>query len=146
MKKIGFVVVILIGILALSTSFTHDKYMAPKNLPETAKAFLDKHFAGNRMVLVEKDIQFLDIEYEVTLADGTKINFDTKGEWKKIDCQCQPVPTSVLPQSIYNYVDNNFPHLSVVEISKGHRNIKVELSNRADLRFDKRGNVQSYED
>lgn len=146
MKKIGFAIVMLVGLVFMASSFTYDKYVAPNSLPQTAQQFLQKNFSDRQVALIEKDVQFLGVKYEVTLNDGSEIDFDTKGEWIKIDCIHQAIPTSAVPETINNYVSANFPAASIVEINKGHRIIKVELSNNIDLRFNMQGQIVGYDD
>ena len=146
MKKIGFAIVMLVGLVFMASSFTYDKHVAPNSLPKTAQQFLKKNFSDRQVVLIEKDVQFLGVKYEVTLNDGSELNFDTNGEWTKIDCIHQAIPTSAIPETIYNYVSAKFPAASIVEINKGHRIIKVELSNNIDLRFNMQGQIVGYDD
>ena len=94
--------------------------------------------------------QFDDGEYEVRLSDGTEIDFTRKGEWKSIDCKHSNVYTSVpdalIPVEIANYVKANFPDEDIIKIDKDRRDWEIELSNRLEIKFDKRFNVIEFDD
>ena len=94
--------------------------------------------------------QFDDGEYEVRLSDGTEIDFTRKGEWKNIDCKHSNIYTSVpdalIPVEIANYVKSSFPDESIIKIDKDRRDWEIELSNRLEIKFDKKFNVLEFDD
>ncbi len=146
MKKIGFVIVLVIGVLVMATSFTYDNFVAPNEMPPAAQLFIQNHFPDSKVTLVEKDINFLSKEYTICLSDGTKIDFDTNGDWKEVDCRFSAVPIEVIPEPIAAYVTANFKDFPVVEIIKTRRTYKVELANGIDLRFSKYGHLLDSDD
>ena len=54
-------------------------------LPKTAQTFLSKNFAGQKAVQSIKDKGVLNTEYEVLLDNGTKVEFDSDGNWKDVN-------------------------------------------------------------
>ena len=94
--------------------------------------------------------QFDDGEYEVILSDGTEIDFTRKGEWKSIDCKHSNIYTSIpdalIPMEIANYVKSSFPDESIIKIDKDRRDWEIELSNRLEIKFDKKFNVLEFDD
>lgn len=146
MKKVGLVIVMVIGVLVMATSFTYDNFVAPKELPPAAQLFIQNHFPDSKVTLVEKDIHFLSKEYTISLNDGKKIDFDTNGDWEEVDCRFNAVPIAIIPEPIAAYVSANFKGFPVVEIIKTRRTYKVELANGIDLRFSKYGHLLSSDD
>ena len=79
-------------------------------------------------------------EYEVKLADGMKIDFDTLGVWKEIKAPADgEVPRALVPDTIMNYVNENYPEIKVRKIEKDKRGYEVDLSNHTELQFDHNG-------
>lgn len=52
-------------------------------IPLEARKFIDKHFRGLTVAACEKE--FASGETEITMSDGTEIDFDAKGRWIEID-------------------------------------------------------------
>lgn len=79
-------------------------------------------------------------EYEVTLSDGTVIDFDKSGEWKDVDAAMgQSLPTGFYPAAIDNYIAANYAGAGINEISKERRGYDVELVTGQDLVFNAQG-------
>ena len=71
------------------------------------------------------------------LQNGTKIEFNKKGELTEIDCKQGVVPVKLIPLSIKNYLQNNYPGQSVKKLEIKKNEYEVELSNGMDLTFNK---------
>ena len=72
-----------------------------EKVPPRSKAFIDKYFPQSTVVLVEMDDDDDDgKEYSVLLNDGTKVEFDLQGDWKRvIRRQGSPLRLSPSPSS-----------------------------------------------
>ena len=80
------------------------------------------------------------IEYEVKLANGMEIEFDTLGVWKEIKAPADgEVPRAMVPDSIMNYVNEKYPEIKVRKIQKESYGYEVDLSNKTELQFDHNG-------
>lgn len=112
-----------------------DKKITVRELPQAAQVMLSTHFAGIDVAYAKMDNDVTKREYEVTLQDGTKIEFDQNGEWKEIDCFRRSVPKALVPERIAAYVAENYPKETIVEIERGHRKTEVKLSNDLELKF-----------
>lgn len=95
---------------------------------------------------MEFDREFNGGKYEVTLNDGTQIDFDKKGVWDKIDCEAGAVPAALIPGTIANYVKTNFAGAKVTKIDKERYGYEIELSNGLELKFNKAGQLLSMDD
>ena len=143
MKKIKFVLSILLGLTAFSVITRADgRIIPPEKLPAAARQFVQQTFPEATILFAQKD----GIEYEVRLNDGTEITFDRKGKWDKVDCQRNPVPAEIVPPAIDAYVKANFPNDDIVKVDKERYGYEIELSNDLELKFDKQGRLISYDD
>ena len=83
--------------------------------------------------------------YDVLLTDRTELEFDSKGNWTEIDCQKRAVPSELIPASVKQYVETNFPREIITKIER-KGGIEVELSNDFSLKFNKKGKFISMDD
>ncbi|MBQ9340265.1 MAG: PepSY-like domain-containing protein [Paludibacteraceae bacterium] len=106
-------------------------------LPAEAQSIIQTHFAGEQVSYVMQEREGLSTEYEVRFAAGSKLEFDSKGALKKVDCEKNPVPQLLIPESVRTYVQTNFPNAFITEWGKDDRYWKAELNNGLELEFNK---------
>lgn len=115
-------------------------------LPANAQAFLTQNFSDSPVSYAVKEFN----EYDVTLANGTEIEFNGKGEWKKVDMNHGIVPSAVvatLPPSINSFLTASFPDIPIEQIEKDFcPAYKVELSNGLELEFNSKGICKDIDD
>ena len=120
--------------------------MLAKDPTPAIQQFVKTYFPETTILFTQRD----EGEYEVRLSDGTEIEFTRKGEWKHIDCKHSNVYTSVpnalIPVEIANYVKASFPDEDIVKIDKDRRDWEIELSNRLEIKFDKKFRVLEFDD
>ena len=137
MKK---VLVLLLSVMALNVYAFADKPVTFTQLPQKAQQFITKHFSG---------VQFLsatmDDDYEVYLANGTKVEFTLQGDWKEVKCT-GGVPAAIVPAAISKYVKTNYANAAIVKIDKKYSGYEVELNNGLELKFDTKGNFLAIDD
>lgn len=118
----------------------------PNKLPNAAKSFIEQYFADQTIVSAEKEMDDGQVVYEVTLSDGTELDFDENGEWADVDCQNRQVPDGIVPEKIRSYVATNYPDNFIVEIEHKYNRYRIELNNDKygaspiELRFDNQFN------
>ena len=140
MKKFYLFVVALLCLLVIpSVTFADDIPVPVAQLPETVKAFVQKTFPELTIVYAEKDNEMGGAQYEIRLSDGTKVEFDRKGKWDKVDCNVSPVPEVLVPSAIDAYVKANYPNTVITKIDKERYGYEIELSNDIELKFNKKG-------
>lgn len=140
MKKIlKFLPLFLMAVLTLgitSCSDDKDEPVSPTDLPIKAKEFISTYFPSANIVRSIKDGH----EYEATLSDGTRIDFDKKGEWQDVDAPLgMTIPSGFYPQAIDENVAQVSPEAGINEISKEKYGYEVELVSGVDMRFDHDG-------
>ena len=137
-----FFLLLVISILAITPiRADNDKIITREELPEKAQLFLTKHFADVELIYAkaERDMGIIT-SYNILLEGNVKVEFNRSGEWTNVDCEHTPVPNSILPQGVLDYVSNKFKKAYIVEIEKNMMGYDVKLSDDLDLEFDKEGN------
>jgi hypothetical protein len=138
MKKLF---VLLLGLMTLNVFASNDRPVTFQQLPQKAQQFITTHFKG-----VEVLSATVDDDYEVYLANGTKVEFTLAGDWKEVKCPGSAVPTAIIPAAITKYVKANFPNTKIVKIDKKYSGYDVELNSDMELKFDKNGNFLAIDD
>ena len=110
-------------------------------LPQPALEFAAKIFPNAKIVGFEIDKALLKpVEYDATLSDGSRIEFDSNGTWTDIESKFTGVPASILPSGIAAYIESNYKGQKIKSVSKESRGWEVELANDLELKFDISGN------
>lgn len=135
MKKIlRLLPLLLIAVIGLGVTACSDKDepVSPEQLPLDAQVFLSTYFPEATVVTSVKDGD----EYEVVLSDGTRVDFNKKGEWRDVDAAPgMTLPSGFYPVEIDNYVTANFGEDGINEISQEARGYEVQLLSGIELLF-----------
>ena len=115
----------------------NDKPISVNALPAKAQTLLNNHFYGQKVMLATIESGVVSRSYDVVLQNGTKLEFDKKGNLKEIDCKQGIVPALLIPQAIKNYLKDNYAGQSVKKIEINKNEYEVELTNGLDLTFNK---------
>lgn len=136
MKKIF---IALACVFTLVTNACADNYqpITQTQLPEKAQTFLSTYFPEAKVSLVRKEIDVIELNYDVIFADGSKVEFDRKGNWTEIDCLTHSLPAGIVPEAINKIINTHYPDTKVIKIERDHREIDVKLNNRVELTFNK---------
>ena len=126
-------------VFTLATSACADNYQPvyEEQLPEKAQIFLATYFPEAKISLVRKEIDVMEVTYDVIFADGSKVEFDRKGNWTEVDCIGRPLPEGIVPDAISKVVNAHYPEAKVTKIERDGHEMDVTLDNRAELTFDK---------
>ena len=115
----------------------NDKPINVNELPAKAQTLLSKHFKGQKVMLATIVSGVVSRSYDVVLRNGTKLEFDKKGNITEIDCKQGIVPSQLIPQPIKNYLKENYRGEAVRKIELNKKEYEVELTNGIDLTFNK---------
>ena len=144
MKKL---IALAILALILMMNACSDKPVTPEQVPAPIKAFIQQYFPGQTITYAEKDLELTGYKYDVFLADGTRIDFDTDDVWDKINCPLtNPVPTALIPAPIATFIQANYPDAMITKIDKENRGYEVDLANGLELKFNKQGALVEMDD
>ncbi len=139
MKRI---ILLSISLAVMTAVFAgNDKPITVDQLPAAAKQFIGKYFPGAKVSYAKMETGAFDKSYEVVFADGNKVDFDGKGEWKDVECKATKVPEGIVPQKIREYVAANYKDARITEIDRDKRDYEVKLSNGIELKFDLKFNL-----
>ena len=114
-----------------------DKPIAVNALPVKAQTLLSNHFNNQKVMLATIESGVVSRSYDVVLQNGTKLEFDKKGNLTEIDSKQGNVPAQLIPQAIKNYLKDNYAGQSVKKIEMNKNEYEVELANGLDLTFNK---------
>ena len=115
----------------------NDKPISVNALPAKAQTLLSQHFNGQKVMLATIESGVVSKSYDVVLQNGTKLEFDKKGNLTEVDCKQSIVPDQLIPQAIRNYLKENYPAQAVKKIEMNKNEYEVELANGLDLTFNK---------
>ena len=115
----------------------NDKPISVNALPAKAQTLLSQHFNGQKVMLATIETGVINKSYDVVLQNGTKLEFDKRGNLTEIDCKQATVPDQLIPQAIKNYLMANYAGQSVKKIEMNKNEYEVELANGLDLTFNK---------
>ena len=136
MKKI---ILAIACVFTLVTNACADNYqpISQTQLPEKAQTFLATYFPEAKISLARKEIDVMELSYDVIFTDGCKVEFDRKGNWTEVDCLTHPLPSGIVPEAISKVIRAQYPDAQVTKIERDHREIDVKLTNRVELTFNK---------
>ena len=145
MKKLLIALVALFAILPMAA---RDRVTSDVNaLPARAQNTLSKYFGKTKVNHIKIESHtFGGDDYDVILDNGTEIDFDSKGDWKEIDCGHREVPSGLILPAISNYVAKNFKGQKIVSLDKDGRKYDVQLSSGIELEFDRSGAFRRVDD
>ena len=140
MKRIFRILMIAICCMLtcnMAANAGNDKPISVNALPAKAQTLLSQHFNGQKVMLATIESGVISRSYDVVLQNGTKLEFDKKGNLTEIDCKLGIVPAKLIPQAIRNYLKENYPAQAVKKIEMNKNEYEVELTNGLDLTFNK---------
>ena len=137
---------IILGFILLALAACDDRPVVPTELPQEIQSFVQQNFPGQTISFAQKDWELFFNQYDITLADGTQVSFDTSNVWDKVESHVAPVPAALVPAPIATYVSANFPAVAIVKIDKERYGYEVELANDLELKFNKQGALMEMDD
>lgn len=118
-----------------------NKPIQVNELPTKAQTVLTTHFSGQKVTLATLESEIIDKSYNVVLQNGTKLEFDRKGNLTEVDCKQGTVPAKLIPQPIKSYVQANYSGQNIKKMEIDKNEHEIELSNGLDITFNKRFKV-----
>ena len=131
MKKIFF------ASLACASVMFADMVVNASALPQNAQNFISSNFKGAQIGLVKQDVD----SFDVTLTDGTEVDFIINGEWKEVDGKYKPIPTNFLPAQVVSKVKATQANASIFQVEKKINGYKFKFNNMMEVYTDFNGNI-----
>lgn len=123
-----------------------DVPVLPAELPAPVQSFVTQQFPGQNITFADKDWEWFGYAYDVVLADGTQLSFDTDNQWDKVECRMSAVPATLVPAPIAAHLVANFPGVAIVKIEKERYGYDVELANQLELKYSHQGALMEMDD
>lgn len=124
-----------------------DEFVPADQLPSVSQSFISTYYPEGKVVYVNRETEGNIIQYEVTMASGDEITFDSEGNWIDVDApDGRSIPDGIAMQPIVDYVAANYVGAGINEIARTSTGFEVELTTGVDLRFGPDGTFygQSY--
>ena len=137
MMKILMMVICCILSCNMAANEGNDKPISVNALPAKAQTLLSIHFGKQKVMLATVE-GVVSKSYDVVLKNGTKLEFDKKGNLTEVECKQGTVPYRLIPQAIKNYLKANYPRQTVKKLEIKKNEYEVELANGLDLTFNNR--------
>lgn len=141
MKKLLVLFVCLFTMQAAKVWADDDRPVKVEQMPQQAQQFIKKHFPKSSVALAKMEVDLFSKSYEVLFTNGDKLEFDSKGAWTEVNCKYSAVPAEIIPAAIKTYINQHYPDTKIIKIEKDSRDYEVELSNKWEIKFDKKFNV-----
>lgn len=118
-----------------------DKPIDFVDLPEQAQTFVSNYFAEKTVALAKVESGLFRKKYDVIFTDGTKLEFDGKGNWTEVDCRKSSVPADVVPTEISKYLASTYSDAQILKIEHEDGDYEVSLSSGMEITFNKKFQV-----
>ena len=128
----SFSLLLCVGVACASPT----RPISKEQLPAAAQQFLNDYFSSAEVTLAREDGPVVRREYEVTLDNGTYIEFSADGQWREVTSR-DALPSGIVPRSIETFVAKRYPSQVIYHIERGRRDWEVGLSNGVELTFDR---------
>lgn len=93
----------------------------------SAQLFVKQYFADASCSRVEKEKDNGFWEYEVLLSDGSKVEFNEKGEWTSVECKYSEMPVGIIPTVIAEDIAKRHPDLKPYKIEKEVGGYEIDI-------------------
>lgn len=128
---------VFLASLACASVMFADMVVNANALPQNAQNFLNSNFKGAQIGLVKQDID----SFDVTLTDGTEVDFIINGDWKEVDGKYKAIPTNFLPNQVVSKAQATQVNAQIIKVEKKINGYKFKFNNMMEVYTDFNGNV-----
>lgn len=147
--KTKVMILVSVFLSAFTIACSDDEKLIDENaLPQSARDFINTHFAGESVTRAVKDTEG-KTEYEVWLSNGFKLEFNQSGAWHEIDGYGVEIPSSIqaeLPASIITFIEENHATQVITKLEIDRGNYEVYLIGGLEIVFSSTGEFIRYDD
>ncbi|MDO4674828.1 PepSY-like domain-containing protein [Campylobacter sp.] len=127
----------LAALLCAGVLYANDVAIPVGELPTSAQNFISENFKGAKATLAKKDSD----SYEVSLSDGTEIDFMANGEWKEVDGKYKAIPLTFLPKELLSKVQASQSNAQIIKVEKEISGYKFQFNNNMKVYTDFDGKI-----
>lgn len=143
MKKL-FLSALCLLMATANVCWAKDKVVKTEKLPAVVQQFVKSNFPNAKIVSVTQESD--DLDYNLKLSNGMKLEFDKSNEWSEICNKKGAIPSNLIPQGVTNYVKQKYPHTSIVSIERGSKGYDVKLNNHKHFQLSKNFKPTKFKD
>ena len=137
MKKLSLLLIAMLMAASMAWADDELKELDPKKLPPITQSIIKSYFPDAQVVTATKLKSKIKNSFNVTLDDGTLLEFDKDGQWQRVYCGGAPVPERMINLRILAYLNENRPGAVVVLMEKDKKgNYTIQLDDETELHFD----------
>lgn len=115
-------------------------------LPQEITSWIENHFPDQEIEEISMEMENEMRMFVVNTDQDVQMKFTEQGELRFVESE-ERIPDEVLPESIVNYVNENYQDTYVVKWEmKEDDSHSVELENNTTLEFDSEGNFVSEDE
>lgn len=135
MKQTNFYSAVLAAIVAslLLSTGCEEMEIPYGKLPAAARTFIEHYFPTETCVYSERDRDDGQREYEVRLSNGTEIQFNGSGDWKKVDCKYLFLPDGIVPAAIVADLAVRYPGVGIYKAERERGGYEISITNGLKL-------------
>lgn len=108
------------------------------DVPVEITNYVNTHFPNNPIIQVIKDLDGVELTYDVTLEGNFYLEFNRKKEVIEIK-GLSKLPDSVIPEKILEYVVTQYPENHIIKWELDDKSQEVTLDNELELVFNLKG-------
>lgn len=122
------------------TAFAQKTAIKADQLPQKATELITRNYPLYNVEGMFVGNSKAGFAYEVTFAEGLKIEFNAEGEWTKMSNEFKPVGIGTIPQGINLYLQDRDESRMVVEVRKDAKTYTIVTRKGNEYVFDSKGN------
>lgn len=137
---------LFMGLAAVAAARADQRAVDYDKLPARAKEFVTAYFASAKVAGVTQDKESGNTIYDLYFTDGSKAEFDRRGEWREVDCVRRAIPAGIIPSKIADFLKNNHSDNFAVRIERDKKGYELKLDNGLEVKFDSKYALTGYDD
>ena len=139
-------ITIAIVLASVTIAKADDRPVTFEQLPKAAQTFINTNFPKDKMSFATVDDDIIAPDYEVALVSGVMMQFRNDGSLESIKSRTGNIPAGIIPQQIINGVKGYYPDAMILEYDIDRLSYEVKLSNRMEIKFDRKFNIIEIDD
>ena len=139
-------ITIAIVLASVTIAKADDKPVTFEQLPKAAQTFINTNFPKDKVSFATVDDDIIAPDYEVALVSGVMMQFRNDGSLESIKSRTGNIPAGIIPQQIINGVKGYYPDAMILEYDIDRLSYEVKLSNRMEIKFDRKFNIIEIDD
>lgn len=144
MKRMFITIAIVLASVTIAKA--DDKPVTFEQLPKAAQTFINTNFPKDKVSFATVDDDIIAPDYEVALVSGVMMQFRNDGSLESIKSRTGNIPAGIIPQQIINGVKGYYPDAMILEYDIDRLSYEVKLSNRMEIKFDRKFNIIEIDD